>query len=196
MRILYIELGIYVMFNSVDESPGKVYYISIMHKGHRITTSKYGKVLHTETNPHWTCALSVNFCWVRTCVRTAYIVLFISTMSKTAKKLEKITIFPKVSMYGMHNGTTPYLKLLHWHGEPHVSAFGNWSIDMGSPMSVCRRITKIVPLTWGAPCQCDRNAIRRRHDSPELARNTYIHLVVGLRATYYIHLVVSLRFKA
>ena len=31
-----------------------------------------------------------------------------------------------------------------------VSAFGNWSIDMGSPMSVR---SEIDLLTWGAPCQ-------------------------------------------
>ena len=32
-----------------------------------------------------------------------------------------------------------------------VSAFGHWSIDMGSPMSVR---SDIGPLTWGVPCQC------------------------------------------
>ena len=32
-----------------------------------------------------------------------------------------------------------------------VSAFGNWSMDMGSPMSVR---SEIDPLTWGVPCQC------------------------------------------
>ena len=34
------------------------------------------------------------------------------------------------------------------------------------------------------------DAIRRRYDFPELARNTYIHLVVGLRAKYYLYFVV------
>ena len=33
---------------------------------------------------------------------------------------------------------------------------------------------------------------RRGSDSPELARNTYIHVVVGLRAKYHIHLVEGL----
>ena len=61
-----------------------------------------------------------------------------------------------------------------------VSAFGNWSIDMGSPMSMRSEIdlltweapcqwsvkppidmgrpmsvrSEIGPLTWGVPCQC------------------------------------------
>ena len=36
---------------------------------------------------------------------------------------------------------------------------------------------------------------RKRSGSPELARNTYIHLVVSLRVKYYTHLVVGLRAK-
>ena len=50
-------------------------------------------------------------------------------------------------------------KLVHWHGEPHVSGLkilNFWSIDMGSPMSV--RL-EIGPLTWGTPCQCARKSI-------------------------------------
>ena len=66
-------------------------------------------------------------------------------------------------------------KTTHWHGETHVSAFGNPSIDMGSPMSVCRKIPQIAPLTWEAPCQWSVKAIRNRKYFPDLARNT-IHI--------------------
>ena len=59
-------------------------------------------------------------------------------------------------------------KTTHWHGETHVSAFGNRSIDMGSPMAVSRKSPQIAPLTWGAPCQCVRKLVHW-HGEPHVS---------------------------
>ena len=55
-------------------------------------------------------------------------------------------------------------------------------------------ISKSVTYRPGRP-QKKVNAIRTRYDFPELARNTYIHLVVGLRAKYYMYLVVAVGLR-
>ena len=54
-----------------------------------------------------------------------------------------------------------YLETYSDMGRPMSvrSEIGNRSIDMGSPMSVGRKITQIAPLTWGAPCQCVRKLV-------------------------------------
>ena len=44
-----------------------------------------------------------------------------------------------------------------------VSAFGNWSIDMGSPMSVVGKYSISAPSTWGTPGQWSENIVFRVH---------------------------------
>ena len=64
-------------------------------------------------------------------------------------------------------------KLVHWHGEPHVTVaefMQNGSIDMGIPMSITHK------------------SLRRRHDSPDLARNTIL-----IRSSVYVRTVSCIR---